>query len=945
MPLHRTLTALAAVAIVMTASANAQGDVFPFEVHEKKLANGLTVLAIPTGYPDIVALQIPVRVGSRNEVEEGRSGFAHFFEHMMFRGTDQYSADEYNEILKRAGADSNAYTTDDYTNYHTTFSKADLETVLKLEADRFMNLKYPVTAFETEARAVLGEYNKNFSDPINQLLEKQRDRAFTKHTYKHTTMGFIRDIERMPTMFDYSRTFFDRFYRPERTTVIVSGDIDPQNVFDLAEKYWGPWKPGTHQDEIPVEPQPQGAVHHHVPWTSPTQPWVAVAFHGPAASTTEPDLAAMEVISGLAFGSSSELYKRLVVDERKVDQMFAYFPNRRDPHLLTVMARVKSKDDVWAVRDAIQATFKKLRDAPLDAERLQAMKSNLRYGFIAGLDNSEAIAEAIVPFIALHGDWKSINQTYALYDELDPKTVQSIAQRWFRDERMVVTTLGHGELPPQDDPTGSVEKGGATGGGSWSAKPVEHYVQATASPLVDIQIVFHTGAKDDGDHPGLANLTAALITRGGSSTATYAEIQKQLFPMAAGFSAQVDKEMTTFSGRVHKDHLDEYWSIISTQLLSPGWKQDDFDRIRNNVISAIRTDLRANNDEELGKEVLYERLYEGHAYGTLNLGHVAALERLSLDDLKRFWGTYYRADNVWVGLAGGMPKAFTEKALDQLAEKLPKPDHQPFETMRSPIVKEGHQVTIVEKDTRATALSFGWRMDVNRAHDDFTALWLARSWLGEHRSSNSHLFQRMREIRGMNYGDYAYVEYFPRGMFQFHPDAHLCRRHQIFQVWVRPVPPEQGIYALRIAKYELDKLIRNGLTEEQFQSTREFLTKYLAVLVKSQDRQLGYAMDSRWYEMPDYVGTMRRRLAALTRDAVNAAIKKHWSYDALEIVFVAKDAAALKEALTSGKPTPISYTSEKPRDILEEDEIIAKYPLGIDPRNVRIVPVSEVFEK
>ena len=945
MPLPRLLPALCALLITMTAPATAQGDVFPFKVFEKKLANGLTVIAIPTGYPDIVALQIPVRVGSRNEVEEGRSGFAHFFEHMMFRGTDRFSADEYNEVLKRAGADSNAYTSDDFTNYHTTFSKPDLETVLELEADRFKGLKYPLPGFETEARAVLGEYNKNYADPVNKLLEAQRDRAFTTHTYKHTTMGFIRDIERMPTMFDYSRTFFDRFYRPERTTIIVSGDVTADDVFRLVEKHWADWKPGTHKDAIPPEPEPTGAIHHHVPWSSPTQPWVAVAFRGPAASTSKPDLAAMEVIGGLAFGSSSDLYKRLVVDERKVDQLFAYFPNRRDPHLLTVMARVKTKSDVWEVRDQIQETFNALTAEPLEAARLAAMKSNLRYRFAGGLDDSEAIAAALVPFIALHGDWRSINQTYGLYDQLDPAAVQEIAQRWFKDERMIVTTLAHGELPPQDDLTGSVQGGGASGGGAWIATPIEHYLQPSPSPLVDIQIVFHTGAADDDNRPGLANLTAAMVTRGGSEALTYADAQKKLFPMAASFSAQVDKEMTVFSGRVHQDHLGAYWKIVSDQLLTPGWRDEDFDRIRNNVISSIRTDLRANNDEELGKEILYERIYEGDTYGSLTLGHVATLESLKVADLKEFWGTHYRADNVWVGIAGGFSQAFTDAAIRTLASELPKPRHKPVRTGRSTFPIDGHQVTIVEKDTRATALSFGMKIDVTRAHDDFAALWLARSWLGEHRSSNSHLFQRMREIRGMNYGDYAYIEYFPRGMFQFHPDAHLCRKRQIFQVWVRPVPPEQGVYALRIARYELDKLIKNGLTEEQFNSTREFLTKYLAVLEKSQDRQLGYAMDSRWYDMPDFVPTMRARLGALTRDAVNAAIKKHLSYDALHIVFITKDASSLRAGLTSDAPSPISYSSEKPRSVLEEDKLIERYPLGIDPRNIRIIPVKEIFEK
>ena len=199
-------------------------DILPFEALEETLANGLRVIIVPTGFPNLVSIQIPIQAGSRNEVEPGKSGFAHFFEHMMFRGTPRFSPDAYQDIVTRTGARQNAYTTDDYTNYHLTFAKEDLETVLDLESDRFMNLEYAEADFKTEARAVLGEYNKNSADPLNKLMEVQRENAFTTHTYKHTTMGFIADIENMPNQFAYSHTFFERWYRPEYATVIVAGE-------------------------------------------------------------------------------------------------------------------------------------------------------------------------------------------------------------------------------------------------------------------------------------------------------------------------------------------------------------------------------------------------------------------------------------------------------------------------------------------------------------------------------------------------------------------------------------------------------------------------------------------------------------------------------------------------------------------------------------------------
>ncbi len=189
-------------------------DIFPYPVTKTVLENGLTVLTIPYDSPGLVAYYTVVRTGSRNEVEAGHSGFAHFFEHCMFRGTVKYPADKYNDILKRLGADSNAFTTDDWTCYHIVASSDALETLADIESDRFMNLKYSEEAFKTESGAILGEYNKNYSIPFESMFETLQNTAFTTHTYKHTTMGFLSDIRDMPNQYQYSLKFLDRFYRP-----------------------------------------------------------------------------------------------------------------------------------------------------------------------------------------------------------------------------------------------------------------------------------------------------------------------------------------------------------------------------------------------------------------------------------------------------------------------------------------------------------------------------------------------------------------------------------------------------------------------------------------------------------------------------------------------------------------------------------------------------------
>ncbi|MEO5589042.1 MAG: pitrilysin family protein, partial [Gemmatimonadaceae bacterium] len=301
------LPADATIAHAQRAKAITTGirDILPFKATERTLPNGLKVIIVPTGFPNIVSLQIPVQTGSRNEFEPGKSGFAHFFEHIMSRGTKTQTQEQMNEIITKAGARENAYTTDDYTNYYLTFAKEDLEAMLALEADRFRNLEYSEPAFKTEARAVLGEYNKNSADPTSKLYEVMRDSAFSKHTYKHTTMGFIKDIENMPNQYQYSKEFFKRWYRPEYTTIIVSGDVTPATVMPIIQKYWGTWERGSYKAEIPKEPMAKGPKYAHVDWSSPTLPYLAVAFRNPAFSESNNDNAALDFVSTLWFGPTS----------------------------------------------------------------------------------------------------------------------------------------------------------------------------------------------------------------------------------------------------------------------------------------------------------------------------------------------------------------------------------------------------------------------------------------------------------------------------------------------------------------------------------------------------------------------------------------------------------------------------------------------------------------
>jgi zinc protease len=475
-----------------------------------------------------------------------------------------------------------------------------------------------------------------------------------------------------------------------------------------------------------------------------------------------------------------------------------------------------------------------------------------------------------------------------------------------------------------------------------SGQSVQTVTLPSQSPLITFRLVFQTGsAWDPPGKEGAAALTAAMLSQGGSLSMPYDQIVRALFPMAAQINSQVDKEMTVFHGATHRDNLDKYYGLLRSMLLEPGWREDDFRRLKSDLINHLRVELRGNNDEELGKEALYARIYEGHPYGHENNGTVTALEKMTLDDLKTFYRQNYLRNGLIVGLAGGYPQGFAEKVVSDFSKlpegpprKLDLPEPKPARKLR---------VRIIEKNTRAVAISLGFPITVNRSSPEWPALLVAQSYFGQHRSSKSYLYGRLREIRGLNYGDYAYIEYFPRGMFQFQPDPNLARRQQIFQIWIRPVEPPNAMFALRAALYELDKLVKNGLSREDFESTCRYLSKFVNLLTQTQNDQLGYAIDSKYYGIPDFNSFVKNSLTKLTLEEVNRAIRKHLRAMDLDVVLVAKDAQGLRKAIASGAPSNVTYIAPKPKEILEEDKVIGRYKLDVS--GVDIVPVDAVFEK
>jgi zinc protease len=181
-------------------------------------------------------------------------------------------------------------------------------------------------------------------------------------------------------------------------------------------------------------------------------------------------------------------------------------------------------------------------------------------------------------------------------------------------------------------------------------------------------------------------------------------------------------------------------------------------------------------------------------------------------------------------------------------------------------------------------------------------------------------------------------------MYVFEPSPNLARQSQIFQIWIRPVEPPTAVFALRLALFELDRLVREGVSEQDFQYAKSYVLKNVNLLLKTKRAQLGYAIDSKYYGIPEYGQYIRDSVSKLTREDVNKAIRKHLQTRNLEIVAVTANGDALKQKLASGEPSPITYNSPKSKEITEEDKIVERYPLDLSPEHIRVVKVDTVFE-
>ncbi|TXK37659.1 insulinase family protein [Pontibacter qinzhouensis] len=489
-------------------------------------------------------------------------------------------------------------------------------------------------------------------------------------------------------------------------------------------------------------------------------------------------------------------------------------------------------------------------------------------------------------------------------------------------------------------------------------------LQRPESNKVTFKLMFKNGSMSDpAGKEGLTFTTAQLLTESGSQTMTLAQIKDKLYPMAAQYSVNVDKEVTTFTFSVHQDFLEEFYQMMRGILLTPAFAEEDFKRVISNQQNYVDQVIRASSDEEYSKKALEDLLFRGTNYQHKPEGTSAGVKSITLEDVTNHYRTFFTRHNVMIGVAGNYSPEFLSQLKQDVAQL---PETEPtIPAAGRPNQPNGVQVEIIKKsDALGSAIFTGTPMPITRTADEFAALMVANSYLGEHRKSYGKLYDKIRSTRSMNYGDYSYIEWYDNGGSSMLPNPGVPRTSNYFALWIRPVQIAEGLrkqypelkditvghahFALRLAIREVDNLVRNGMTQEEFELTRKFLRSYMKLYIQTEEKQLGFLMDSQFYGRQDYLQEMDALLEKLTVEDVNNTVKKYWQVNNMFVTIVTDDSEAepLAEALRENTPSPMSYSNlvkeGLPAEVVAEDNTIATYDLNI--KSVKVIDSQDTFK-
>ena len=429
---------------------NAQNLDIRLSVERYQLKNGLTVLLHPDSRIPYIHHLFMVRVGSGDE-EPGKTGLAHLFEHMMFRGTKRFPGEEYDNKINAMGAENNAYTSRDLTGYYVYLPRQHLETVLDMESDRLQNLIITKEVFEKELEVVKEERRMRTDNHPGDVFEPMMKLVFPVHPYGRPILGWMKDLEAMkvPDL----KQFYHRYYAPDKTVLMLAGDFDVSKAKKLIQKYYSPLKPSPSPKKNKTPSSLSTKTKHFVRYKRAIQgPTLAFGFEVPPSS--HPGAYDLDILSHiLTEGESSRLKKLLVRDTRMALQVYSFYYGLKRKGVFLIIVRMVPGVSVTQVQKLVFNELKKLVFQPVEEKEMLKSKRAISHTFISAVKSLHGKANVLVENELLFGDYKEFFRDLNRYYKVTPPGIHKTVQQYLKKEQAFIV-----ELMPRQKQTNASKK-------------------------------------------------------------------------------------------------------------------------------------------------------------------------------------------------------------------------------------------------------------------------------------------------------------------------------------------------------------------------------------------------------------------------------------------------------------------------------------------------------
>ena len=709
--MNRFLRLMSATCCVLflVAMPRVDGATKTYDFQRKVLDNGLTIVSLEDHSCPIVAVQVWYHVGSKDEDPE-RQGFAHMFEHMMFRGTDRLGPEDHFEHIRRTGGDCNAYTAFDNTTYVNELPSNQLELALWLEAERMAFLKIDDESFYKE-RAVVEEERRmsSLNTPYGTVPEKLLPVLFTKHPYRWTPIGQIPHL-RAATI-DELQAFWDRFYTPSNATLVVVGDVKHADVQRLAAKYfsWIPKIPPAEQKAAP-EPAQSEARSINIPEKKGPVPIVGYMYRG--VPENHPDEIALGMLmSILGGGESSRLYKDIVKEKQVAQVAVAGAFSLEDDGLAGAGAVLMPWGDKQKVLDIIQEHVKKIREEPVTQRELDKVKNQLLSAEVTKLLTVAGKAQTLGQFQVFENDADKANDQLARIRAVTTDDLLRVAKEYLKPERetkVVVQPEYGGFLKGLfGGKDGDVDEGATP-----AVKPAENRIAKRGGLRADLQrpadfptqppmatllesvpqvaqesVTLSNGLKVvvvpnhevpfvtmtfgilngawTEEKPGTASLAAGLVTKG-TDKHSAAELAEELEFNAISLSGDASLDAASVNVSCVTDKYELAAKLLSEVVRTPTFPEKELDILRQQTLLGLM--VQSKTPEYSADKELRQRMFGAHPYSRTDTGEPTDVQALSAGDVKKWWKTFVRPDSCVLYVAGDVDPAKAQKLAKELFE-------------------------------------------------------------------------------------------------------------------------------------------------------------------------------------------------------------------------------------------------------------------------------------